>query len=77
MHKKQGTHHNWFGGVGKLWNDGVRAWSLPEASQLIQQPSRSVGSRQVAKVAKTNKFDVSACGETTSGKLGVLGVLAV
>ncbi len=32
---------------------------------------------QDAKVAKTNKFDVSACEETTSGKLGVLGVLAV
>ena len=27
------------------------------------------------KVAKTNKFDVFACGETTSGKLGVLGDL--
>ncbi|MEI6210988.1 MAG: hypothetical protein WCR06_05115, partial [bacterium] len=32
--------------------------------------------RQDAKVAKTNKFDVSACGAPTSGKLGVLGVLA-
>jgi hypothetical protein len=36
-----------------------------------------LSNRQDAKVAKTNKFDVSACGETTSGKLGVLGVLAV
>jgi len=42
-----------------------------------EPPSRSAGSRQVAKVAKTNKFDVFACGETTSEKLGVLGVLAV
>jgi len=33
--------------------------------------------RQDAKVAKANKINVSACGETTSGKLGVLGVLAV
>ncbi|MFZ4396852.1 MAG: hypothetical protein ACOYOU_14650 [Kiritimatiellia bacterium] len=46
-----------------------RAWSFPEASQL--------SNRQDTKVAKTNKFDVFACGETTSGKLGVLGVLAV
>ncbi len=38
---------------------------------------RNLSNRQDAKVAKTNKFDVSACGETTSGKLGVLGVLAV
>ncbi len=37
----------------------------------------NLANRQDAKVAKTNKFDVSACGETTSGKLGVLGVLAV
>jgi len=37
----------------------------------------NLSNRQDAKVAKTNKFDVSACGETTSGKLGVLGVLAV
>jgi len=36
-----------------------------------------VANRQDAKVAKTNKFDVFACGETTSGKLGVLGGLAV
>ncbi|MFZ4395218.1 MAG: hypothetical protein ACOYOU_06270, partial [Kiritimatiellia bacterium] len=47
-------------------------WSFPDASQFIQPPRR-----QDAKVAKTNKFDVSACGETTSGKLGALGVLAV
>jgi hypothetical protein len=33
--------------------------------------------RQDAKAAKTNKFDVFACGETTSGNIGVLGVLAV
>ncbi|MEI6211151.1 MAG: hypothetical protein WCR06_05950, partial [bacterium] len=45
--------------------------------QIVQPPSRSAGSRQAAKVAKTNKFDVFACGETTSEKLGVLGVLAV
>ena len=37
----------------------------------------NLSNRQDAKVAKTNKFDVSACGETPSGKLGVLGVLAV
>ncbi|MFZ4394219.1 MAG: hypothetical protein ACOYOU_01175 [Kiritimatiellia bacterium] len=37
----------------------------------------NLSNRQDAKVAKTNKFDVSACGATTSGKLGVLGVLAV
>ncbi len=37
----------------------------------------NLSNRQDAKVAKTNKFDVYACGETTSGKLGVLGVLAV
>ena len=37
----------------------------------------NLANRQDAKVAKTNKFDVSACEETTSGKLGGLGVLAV
>ena len=37
----------------------------------------NLSNRQDAKVAKTNKFDVFACGETTSEKLGVLGVLAV
>ena len=37
----------------------------------------NLSNRQDAKVAKTNKFDVSACEETKSGKLGVLGVLAV
>ena len=33
--------------------------------------------RQDAKVAKANEIDGSACGETTSGTLGVLGVSAV
>ena len=37
----------------------------------------NLSNRQDAKVAKTNKFHVFAYGETTSGKLGVLGVLAV
>ena len=37
----------------------------------------NLSNRQDAKVAKTNKIDVFACGETTSEKLGVLGVLAV
>jgi hypothetical protein len=35
----------------------------------------NLSNRQDAKVAKTNNFDVFACGETTSGKLGVLGDL--
>ncbi len=35
----------------------------------------NLSNRQDAKVAKTNKFDVFACGETTSEKLGVLGGL--
>ncbi|MFZ4397015.1 MAG: hypothetical protein ACOYOU_15480 [Kiritimatiellia bacterium] len=37
----------------------------------------NLSNRQDAKVAKANKFDVFACEETTSGKPGVLGVLAV
>ncbi len=37
----------------------------------------NLSNRQDAKVAKTNKIDVFACGDPTSGKLGVLGVLAV
>ncbi|MFZ4397074.1 MAG: hypothetical protein ACOYOU_15780 [Kiritimatiellia bacterium] len=37
----------------------------------------NLSNRQDAKVAKTNKIDVSACEETTTEKLGVLGVLAV
>ena len=37
----------------------------------------NLSNRQDAKVAKANKIDVFDCGETMSGKLGVLGVLAV
>ncbi len=56
--------------------------SLPEAGRNIKSPPthglflklHNLSNRQDAKVAKTNKFDVFACGETTSGKLGVLGV---
>jgi hypothetical protein len=33
--------------------------------------------RQDAKAAKANKIHIFACGKTASGKLGVLGVLAV
>ena len=37
----------------------------------------NLSNRQDAKVAKASKIAISACVETTFGKLGVLGVLAV
>ena len=57
----------------------TRHWPINfhRASHGLFLKRHNLSNRQDAKVAKTNKFDVSACGETTSGKLGVLGVLAV
>ena len=56
------------------WRFRKRPWETPHGLFL---KLHNLSNRQDAKVAKTNKFDVFACGETTSGKLGVLGVLAV
>jgi hypothetical protein len=48
----------------------LKRW--PDESHGLFLERHNLSNRQDAKVAKTNNFDVSACGETTSGKLGVL-----